>query len=67
MQSQRPDAVLALPLDYQFGTMILLTVNLQTDRILEYADSTMHAHQQNTDAFGHVGISIDNAQLHYEL
>jgi len=34
-QGQRPDVVLALTLDYQFSTMTLFTVILQTERILE--------------------------------
>jgi len=34
-QGQRPDAVLALQLDYQFGTMTLLAVILQRELILE--------------------------------
>ena len=33
-QGQRPDAVLSPPIDYQFGTMTLLTVILKTKRIL---------------------------------
>jgi len=34
-QGQRPGGFLAFPLDYQFGTITMLTVFLQTERILE--------------------------------
>jgi len=66
-QGQRPDAVLAPPPDYQFGTM---KCSLSSFKQNEYCNKAMLMVPHTSAVgiyrwFGHIDSSIDNVQLHY--